>query len=108
VAPRHLFVCTNARSSGKPACGARGSAAIVSAVQNLLLARGATDVLVTPCGCLGPCFDGPNAVVYPDGVWYASLDESDAPSLVAHLVDGTPLSAKVTERPGAATGEDER
>ena len=60
--------------SGKPACGPRGGDALMAAVQRELLARGATDVLVTPCGCLGPCFDGPNAVVYPDGVWYGGLD----------------------------------
>lgn len=98
---KHLFVCTNTRSSGKPACGLRGGPAIVAAVQNGLIARGVTDVLVTPCGCLGPCFDGPNAVVYPDGVWYGGLDEADAPDLVDHLIDGTPLAAKVTGPPGA-------
>src|SRR5512141_860439 len=73
VASRHLFVCTNGRSSGKPACGPRGGDALVAAVQRELLARGAHDALVTPCGCLGPCFDGPNAVIYPDGAWYAGL-----------------------------------
>ena len=104
-------MCTNARSSGKPACGPRGGDAIAIAVQRELLARGATDVLVTPCSCLGPCFDGPNAVVYPDGVWYGGLDEADAPGLVAHLIDGTPLATKVTEPPGmagSAAGDDER
>jgi (2Fe-2S) ferredoxin len=69
-------------------------------VQPELVARGATDILVTPCGCLGPCFDGPTGVVYPDGVWYAGLDVSDAPSLVDHLIDGTPVAAKVSDPPG--------
>ena len=54
-------------------------------------------MLVTPCGCLGPCFDGPNAVVYPDGVWYAGLAADDAPGLVEHLVDGVVLAAKVSD-----------
>lgn len=107
VTRRHLFVCTNARSSGKPACGARGGAALIAAVQTLLIARDATDVLVTPCGCLGPCFDGPNAVVYPEGVWYGGLDESDAPQLVAHLIEGTVHAAKVTAPPGSAPGDEE-
>lgn len=104
-------MCTNARSSGKPACGPRGGDALAIAVQRELLARGATDVLVTPCSCLGPCFDGPNAVVYPDGVWYGGLDEADAPRLADHLIDGTPLTAKVTDAPGiddrSAAGDDE-
>jgi (2Fe-2S) ferredoxin len=101
VASRHLFVCTNGRSAGKPACGPRGGDALVAAVQRELLARKATHVLVTPCGCLGPCFDGPNAVVYPDGVWYAGLEAGDAGPLAEHLIGGTPLAAKVSGRPGS-------
>jgi (2Fe-2S) ferredoxin len=58
-------------------------------------------VLVTPCGCLGPCFDGPNAVVYPDGVWYGDLTPEDVPSLVDHLIDGTILDAKRRDPPGS-------
>lgn len=93
---RHLFVCTNARGSGKPTC--RGDA-IASAVQRIAIERGA-DVLVTPCGCLGPCFDGPNAVVYPDGVWYGGLAPEDAPALVEHLMTGAILDAKRRDPPG--------
>ena len=96
---RHLFVCTNPRSSGKPACGTTG-AEIVSAVQKLLIARGAPEARVTGCGCLGPCFDGPNAVIYPDGVWYGRLDASDAPALADHLIDGTVVTAKQVAPPG--------
>ena len=70
-------------------------------MQHQLLARGASDVLVTPCGCLGPCFDGPNAVVYPDGVWYAGLAADDAERLVDHLIGGAPLDEKRSARPGA-------
>ena len=98
---RHLFVCTNLRTSGKPACGPGGGEALLAAVQTLLVVRGAVDVLATPCGCLGPCFDGPNAVVYPEGVWYAGLAPVDAPELVRHLIEGEPLAAKVSEPPGA-------
>jgi (2Fe-2S) ferredoxin len=104
---RHLFVCTNGRSSGKPACGPRGGDALVAAVQHELLARGAHDAalaahdaLVTRCECLGPCFDGPNAVIYPDGVWYAGLTADDAAGLVEHLISGAPLTSKRAERPG--------
>jgi (2Fe-2S) ferredoxin len=100
VAARHLFVCTHGRSSGKPACGPRGGDALVIAVQRELIARRATEALVTPCGCLGPCFDGPNAVVYPEGAWYAGLAATDAAALADHLVDGTPLADKLAVRPG--------
>jgi (2Fe-2S) ferredoxin len=97
---RHLFVCTNQVASGKPACGSRGGTEFLAAVQRELLRRHASGVLVTPCGCLGPCFDGPNAIVYPDGVWYAGLDENDAGAIADHLVDGTIHDAKRTDAPG--------
>jgi (2Fe-2S) ferredoxin len=96
---RHLFVCTNTIASGKPACGRRGGTELIAAVQRKLIARGA-QALVTPCGCLGPCFDGPNAVVYPDDVWYGDLTEADADAIVGHLADGVICSAKRTQRPG--------
>jgi (2Fe-2S) ferredoxin len=97
---RHLYVCTNDRASGKPACGLRGAPELIAAVQRLLVERGATDVLVTPCGCLGPCFDGPNAVVYPDAVWYGGLTPADAPRLVDHLIAGTIYVDKQMDPPG--------
>ena len=97
---RHLFVCTNAVASGKPACGRRGGDAVVAAVSRVLLARGATGVQVTACACLGPCFDGPNAVVYPDGVWYGALGPDDAEALADHLVDGVVHGAKRLDPPG--------
>ena len=97
---RHLFVCTNVTASGKPACGRRGGEAILAAVQHKLLERRATGVLVTACACLGPCFDGPNAVVYPDGVWYGGLTVDDAEAIARHLVDGVVHEAKRVEPPG--------
>jgi (2Fe-2S) ferredoxin len=74
---------------------------LIAAVQRELIARGAIDALVTPCGCLGPCFDGPNAVIYPDGSWYAELTVADAPQLAEHLISGARLVAKLSRRPGA-------
>lgn len=96
---RHLFVCTNTVASGKPACGRRGGDAIMAAVQRELLARGGL-ARVTACGCLGPCFDGPNAVVYPDGTWYGELTVDDVPGLVDHLLDGVILEPKRQDPPG--------
>jgi (2Fe-2S) ferredoxin len=104
VAARHLFVCTNSRSSGKPACGPRGGDALAAAVQLALLERSGGGALVTNCGCLGPCFDGPNAVVYPDGVWYAGLEPDDAAGLADHLTAGRVLAEKRSQRPGTELG----
>ena len=96
---RHLFVCTNEIASGKPACGRRGGRELLAAVQQEILRRGGV-ARVTGCACLGPCFDGPNAVVYPDGVWYGELVAEDAVRLVDHLIEGIVLDAKRHDPPG--------
>lgn len=99
AAVRHLFVCTNGLGGGRPACGKRGGEELLAAVQRRLVERGG-DARVTGCACLGPCFDGPNAVVYPEGVWYGELGEADADALVDHLVDGVIHEAKHVDPPG--------
>lgn len=76
---------------------------MIGEIQRRLLERNETDVLVTPCGCLGPCFDGPTAVVYPDGVWYGALTPDDAAGLVEHLIEGIPHDPKITEPPGSVS-----
>ncbi len=88
---RHLFVCTQTRpDGGKPSCGARGGVDLVAALQREVAAReelvGA--VAVTPCGCLGPCFDGPNLVVYPEGDWLCGVSAADLPDLLGYLGGG--------------------
>ena len=82
---RHVFVCTNTRS-----CAPRGAAELAAALQRAIAsdAELVGAVAVTPCGCLGPCLDGPNLVVYPDGEWLAGATEADVPDLLAWLRGG--------------------
>jgi (2Fe-2S) ferredoxin len=93
---RHVFVCVNARpETGKASCGARGGSALFAALQRAVGARPALwgEVAITGCGCLGPCFEGPNLVVYPDAVWYAGATAEDADEIVReHLVAGHPVA----------------
>ena len=93
---RHFFVCTNARpAEGKPSCKPRGAAEVLTALQEgvgrhpELWGR----VAVTPSGCLGPCFEGPTIVVYPEGVWYGRVRPEDVPEIVErHLIGGEPVA----------------
>lgn len=95
----HVFVCCNARPiADRPSCAQGGATEVVAALAEAIAAnpdlRGRA--AVTVCGCLGPCFDGPNLVVYPDGVWYAGVTADDVPELVAeHLLGGRPVGRLV-------------
>jgi (2Fe-2S) ferredoxin len=49
---------------------------------------------------LGPCFDGPNLVVYPEGVWYAGLVVDDVPEIIeTHVRGGRPVERLVYRWP---------
>ena len=104
---RHLFVCVQQRDGGgKPACGDRGGRELLAAVERRVLPQVAARAGVTGTLCLGPCFDGPNAVCYPDQGWYASLDTGDADALVALVCGGEPSAALAAKRhPWTADGD---
>ena len=88
---QHVFVCQNERpAAGRPSCGGRGSAALFTALQREVGARPALwgRVAITGCACLGPCFEGPALVVYPEGVWYAGATAADAAEIVEHHLAG--------------------
>jgi len=96
---RHFFVCENERPAlAKPSCRPRGAAEILTA---LLEGVGAHPelwgrVAVTPSGCLGPCFEGPTMVVYPEGVWYVGVTKEDIAEIIEkHMVGGEPVERLV-------------
>lgn len=79
---KHVLVCTNAD------CTARGSAGLVDTLRRLVKRAGRQrDIKVTRTSCMGRCGEGPTVAVYPDGVWYRGVRESDAHDLVSeHLL----------------------
>jgi len=92
---RHFFVCANRRpEAGKPSCGARGGDALLAALREGLGAHPELwgRVAITATGCLGPCFDGPTIVVYPEAVWYTGVTLADVPEIgESHMVAGRPV-----------------
>ncbi|MBI3900338.1 MAG: NAD(P)H-dependent oxidoreductase subunit E [Gammaproteobacteria bacterium] len=88
----HVFFCTNKRDDGS-ACCANGNAQALrdyakAKVKSLGLA-GKGKVRINNAGCLDRCSEGPAMVVYPEGVWYTYVDESDIDEIVdQHLLHG--------------------
>ena len=100
---RHFFVCQTQRPPmGKPSCGARGAVEVFNALQEGLGSHPELweTVTVTACGCLGPCFDGPTVVVYPEATWYAGVQAADVPEIVdQHMVGGRPVERLIYRWP---------
>ena len=89
---RHIFFCLNDRENGEKSCAHSGSPQAFdhckSRVKKAGLA-GPGKVRVNKSGCLDRCQGGPVAVVYPEGVWYTYVDESDIDEIVdSHLERG--------------------
>jgi sirohydrochlorin ferrochelatase/(2Fe-2S) ferredoxin len=79
---KHVLVCGNAD------CADRGSVTLIATLRRLLKEAGRElDIRVTRTLCMGRCGEGPTVAVYPDGIWYRGVKETDAKELVyEHLL----------------------
>jgi (2Fe-2S) ferredoxin len=96
---RHVFVCTQNRPPQHPrgSCTAKGSTHVLQAFWAELQKRQAYEqVAITYSGCLGPCDQGANVLVYPEGVLYNGVTTADVEEIfTSHLENGTPVERLV-------------
>ena len=89
---RHIFFCLNERANGEACCaqhGAQQAFEHCKAQVKALGLAGPGKVRVNKAGCLDRCAAGPVAVVYPEGVWYTFVDNSDIDDIIeSHLKNG--------------------
>lgn len=89
---KHVLVCGNVD------CAARGSNALITNLRRELRARGRErDIRVTRTACMGRCGEGPTVAVYPDGIWYRGVNESDAAELVDEHLIGDRLVGRLVD-----------
>lgn len=97
---RHIFFCLNERGGDEACCAQHKAQAAFDRCKSLAKAQGllgAGKVRVNKAGCLDRCAGGPIAVVYPEGVWYSYVDESDIDEIVQfHLRDGIVVERLLT------------
>ena len=97
---RHVFLCVGEACATKEVGEAAWDALKGELKRlNLSLASGPGACYRTKVGCLRVCQDGPVAVVYPEGTWYAGLTAERVPAFVQkHLVEGEPVAEWVFAR----------
>lgn len=91
---RHVLLCVG-EACCSPAAGAAAWDVLKRELKdrNLSLTAGPNACYRTKVGCLRVCRDGPIAVVYPEGTWYAGLTADRIPLFVQrHLIDGEPVA----------------
>jgi sirohydrochlorin ferrochelatase/(2Fe-2S) ferredoxin len=89
---KHVLVCTNVD------CAERGSLPLLASLRRLIKEAGhELDVRVTRTLCMGRCGEGPTVAVYPDGIWYRGVRESDAAELVQEHLLGDRLVGRLVD-----------
>jgi len=91
---KHVFVCAQSRPQGHPrgSCGEKSGAAVLEAMMNGVMQRELQGVQVTATGCMGPCTEGPNIIVYPEGVMYGGVKVEDVGKIIEqHLIGDKPV-----------------
>lgn len=80
----HVLICAGT------GCVSSGSKKVEAALKAELVAKGLDkEVKVVETGCHGFCEMGPLVIVYPEGVFYCRVQESDVPEIVdSHLYKG--------------------
>lgn len=98
---RHVLVCTGGFCTENK--GGRGIYARLAALlQRHGLLFGPTRVKRSETPCLGVCAGGPIVAVYPEGVWYADVNEALLERIVIeHLKGGRVVEEAVFHRLGA-------
>lgn len=88
---KHVFVCIQNRPEGHPkgSCTARGGAPLLDEFRRLFEEKGLWERFqVTSTGCLGPCEEGPNVLVYPEGIMYSHVANEDVTEIIEqHLLE---------------------
>jgi (2Fe-2S) ferredoxin len=88
----HVFFCTNQREDGSACCGdhnAQGMRDYAKQRIKELGLSGPGQCRINSAGCMDRCSEGPVIAVYPEGVWYTYVDQSDIDEIIQeHLVKG--------------------
>lgn len=91
---KHVFVCAQSRPPGHPrgSCGEKNGMAVLDAMMNGVMQRELLGVQVTATGCMGPCSEGPNVIVYPEGIMYSNVTPGDVDKIIEqHLIADQPV-----------------
>ncbi len=107
VFERHVFVCT--RGEWCPSIDGDGIG-VHAALKEAVSAAGLADrVRVNHAGCFSQCGNGPMAVVYPEGTWYAGVTVADVPEILErHLLRDEPVAHLVYDPPTTGAHKLER
>jgi (2Fe-2S) ferredoxin len=98
VTPKyHIFVCAGSKLTGDKLgmCNTRGGQTLVRKIIDEIEDRElSNEVMLSTTSCFGVCDKGPVVVLYPEGVWYGSVDAEKIEQIFdSHVEGGIPVDS---------------
>ncbi len=75
--PIHMFFCTNTREDKSQSCGDDETTTLLAAQLKERFKKAGLPVRITRTGCLGPCAQGPNIMIFPQQIWLQKVHMQD-------------------------------
>jgi (2Fe-2S) ferredoxin len=101
VFEKHIFICINQREPGaaRRSCGEAHGLEIVDAFKKRLKELNLPIKLrAQKAGCLDICDFGQTVVVYPEGVFYVGVEQSDVEEIIReHIIHNRPVQRLILE-----------
>jgi (2Fe-2S) ferredoxin len=97
---KHIFICTNQRAEGqRKSCGEACGMNLVQEFKKQLKERKIEfPMRVQRAGCLDACEHGPSMVVYPEGIFYGGVQESDISQIIdEHILNDRPVERLIID-----------
>ncbi len=97
---KHIFICTNQRAEGqRKSCGQECGMNLVREFKKQLKDREISfPVRAQQTGCLDACEHGPSLVVYPEGIFYGGVQESDISQIIdEHILNDRPVERLIID-----------
>ena len=91
---KHIFICANQRAEGqRVCCGEAKGMELTALFKKQLKDKGLSGSMrAQRTGCFDFCENGPNIVVYPEGVFYGNVQPEDVEEIVEqHLKQNKPV-----------------
>ncbi len=97
---KHIFICTNQRAEGqRKSCGEECGMNLVHEFKKQLKERQIDfPIRAQRSGCLDACEYGPSMVVYPEGIFYGGVQESDISQIIdEHILNDRPVERLIID-----------